>query len=796
MKSRTGRWLVGSLLVLLVLAGVGVPRVHQALRASLPVLEGELSLPGLSAPARVERDSAGVPTIVAANRFDASRVLGFLHAQERYLQMDLLRRRASGELAALFGAAALDYDRQARMHRFRQRAEAILAQLPEADRRQLATYSAGVNAGLTALDRRPFEYLLLRRAPEPWQPADTLLSIYAMYLQLQERQIKLETIRGVLRDRLPEAATAFLDPPGTRWDAPLNGATLELAGLPSAEQFDPRHLAVTVESSATLTPELPDQGSNAWAVGGGLTEHGGALLANDMHLALAVPNIWYRAVLRYGSDGRWIVGVTLPGAPAVVVGSNGALAWGFTNSYGDWSDLIELETPAPDHYLTLDGAEPFRLHRERIEVARAGDELLTIRETRWGPVIDEDHRGRPRSLRWVAHDPRAVNLELMRLETAADVETGLMIANRMGIPGQNIVLADRTGRIAWTLAGPIPDRAGCDARRPLSWRDADRCWQGWLVPTRYPRVIDPPEQRLWSANNRAVGGTELEHLGDGGYALGVRAYQIRDALQALEQADEAALLLIQLEDRSALLASWRELLLELLDAEALEAAPERAALRRFVATESPPQARIDAVGYRLINRFRSEVADRIFAPLNGWLREYDERFDYAHIRQREGPLWTLVSERPAHWLPADFPDWRTLLLDAVDAVIEPFADDGLDSATWGEINTLTMQHPLSLVVPLLGRWLDMPARPLPGDVHVPRVQSPRNGASQRLVVAPGHEEQGLFHMPGGQSGHPLSPYYRAGHDAWVNGEPTPLLPGPVRYTLHFSPDDDDNRLDE
>lgn len=790
---RIGRRLLWSLTALLLLTGGTALWGYQLLRASLPVLEGELPLTGLSAPVRVERDAAGVATIVASDRTDASRALGFVHAQERYFQMDLLRRRAAGELAALFGTPALDYDRQARLHRFRQRAEHTLTRLSEADRLQLDAYSAGVNAGLSALNRWPFEYLLLHQTPDPWQPSDTLLATYAMYLQLQERQIRLENIRGLLWDRLPETVAAFLDPPGTHWDAPLDDTPLELAGLPSAEQFDLRHIAADYARAPGV--EHPEQGSNAWAVGGALTEHGGALLANDMHLALAVPNVWYRVVLRYGPEHHRVVGVTLPGAPAVVVGSNGTLAWGFTNNYGDWSDLIELDTPDPHHYRAPEGISHFAKHHESIAIAGAETESLEIRETRWGPVIDEDHRGRPRALRWVAHDPRAVNLALMQLETAADVETGLAIAGRAGIPGLNILLADREGRIAWGLAGPLPDRSPCDTRRPLHWQNADRCWQDWLAPQDYPRLIDPPGQRVWSANARPVGGAALERLGDGGYALGVRAWQIRESLRTLERADEHTLLAIQLEDRSVLLAPWRELLLDLLDTEALHGHSGRAALRRLVAASDPPRAQVDAVGYRLINRFRTEAANRVFGPLNSWLQEYDERFDYAQVRQREGPLWTLVSEQPEHWLTSDYPDWRALLLEAADAVIEPFGADGLDTASWGEVNTLAMRHPLSLVLPVVGRWLDMPADPLPGDAHVPRVQLPRNGASQRLVVAPGREEQGLFHMPGGQSGHPLSSYYRTGHTDWVNGEPSPLLPGPVRYTLYFHPEHD-QRADE
>lgn len=779
-------WLVSLIVLLIVVSGFSL-WVYSLVRASLPLLDGELTVAGLNAMVSIERDAAGVPTIIATNRTDASRALGVLHAQERFFQMDLMRRRAAGELAQLLGPALVDADRQTRIHRFRHRADTVLEQLTPKERQQLHAYAEGVNAGLAALAQPPFEYLLLRHSPTPWQAADSLLTIYAMTLQLQARQIELKTVRGLLWAQISSSVAEFLDPVGTHWDAPLDGQLLPLEAIPDARQFNLRHIDSQL-TAAVAYPEPSDQGSNAWVVGGGLTAHGGALLANDMHLELSVPNTWYRVVLRYGAEPRRVVGVTLPGAPAVVVGSNGQLAWGVTNSYTDLMDWITLDQVDDHHYRTADGAMAFTRYRERIEVAGAESEWLDIKATHWGPVIDTDHQQRLRVLRWAAYYPETVNLNLMDLEQTTHVSDGLALASRMGIPAQNMLLADHSGQIAWTIAGWIPDRAGCDARLPLAWQDADRCWQGWLDPADYPRVVNPQEQRLWSANARQVGGRDLARLGDGGYALGVRAYQIRDALRQLDQADEAALLALQLDDHSQLLMLWRKELLALLDAEAIAAHPQRAALRQIIAAAPVPQARVDAVDYRLLQQFRLEVAARVFAPLNTWLRESDEHFNYAFIRQREGPLWSLLQEQPEHWLSAEFADWRALLLDAADAVIAPLDAEGIAVATWGEINVLQMQHPLSRVLPWLSRWLDMPQQALPGGIHVPRVQSVRNGASQRLVVAPGREEQGLFHMPGGQSGHPLSPYYRMGHQAWVQGEPTPLLPGAVRYRLRLQPD--------
>ena len=292
---------------LLALLAICAIWLYSRLHGSLPQLDGAAVLAGLSAPATVERDALGIPLIRGANRLDVARATGFVHAQERFFQMDLLRRTAAGELAALFGPAALDLDRAHRLHRFRHRARQALTAVSSEDRALIDAYTAGVNAGLAALAAPPFEYLLLRAAPEPWRTEDTPLAVYAMYLNLQGQQWRRESTRGLLHDRLPPALADFLDPVGTEWDAPLLGNALPSPSLPSPEAFDLRRQSVAdiVPVPArvrqppafalfpTVAADLSEtvSGSNNWAVAGQLTAHGGALLANDMHLALRVPNI-------------------------------------------------------------------------------------------------------------------------------------------------------------------------------------------------------------------------------------------------------------------------------------------------------------------------------------------------------------------------------------------------------------------------------------------------------------------------------------------------------------------------
>ena len=191
----------------------------------------------------------------------------------------------------------------------------------------------------------------------------------------------------------------------------------------------------------------------------------------------------------------------------------------------------------------------------------------------------------------------------------------------------------------------------------------------------------------------------------------------------------------------------------------------------------------------MVRAFRLFLSRQVLDSLTAPCRESDDRFSPGWLLQAEGPLWRLVTERPPHLLDPRFADWNEQLLSAVDAMLDRFAkDEGpLEQRTWGERNTVTLRHPISYGVPALSGWLDITARPLPGGSHMPRAQSPNYAASMRMIVSPGREQDGLFHMPGGQSGHPLSAYYRAGHDDWAEGKPTPFLPGPAVHRLSLLP---------
>lgn len=788
------------------------------LRASLPQLDGTRAAP-LSAAVTIERDASGVPTVQGRTRDDVAYASGFLHAQDRFFQMDLLRRVAAGELSALIGSAALPLDRSDRPLRFRAHAQAALAAL-DADQRQLIErYTAGVNDGLRSLRARPFEYMLLRAQPVAWRAEDTLLVVYAMYFDLQYEQVRHVLSRAALRERVPADLLAFLLPATSHWDAPLDGrdaspeSPLTVPALPPWLQT--LHPASDGPSQASGllagVPGFVDSvgtvgamiGSNSFAVDGAHATDGGALVASDMHLGLSLPNIWYRISLAFSApDGstRRITGVSLPGTPLVVAGSNGHIAWAFTNSYGRFVDLIELQRDPADRsrYRVPGGAwEKTQVIHERLDVKGGASVDLPVTQTRWGPQLEAGTHAY--ALHWAAQDPQAVNLNLAKLEDITDVADALRAASTFGVPTQNFTVADAQGHIGWTLAGPLPRFAERNAGKnveagstgtalaamPFS-SDTYMGWQGYRSSDDYPVRVDPAAGRLWTANNRTLPLADVARIGDAGTDLGARATQIRNDLLALPHASAHDMLAVQTDDRAFWIEYWRRIALDALDTRALAGHPERAEFRRLVASWNG-RADVDAVGYRLLRAFYFSLYDAWFGSLDKALSELAPELSYRAANTRNGATMETLADHHA-WIPNGFKDWQAFMLERIDHSIAQLPPGTkLADARWGERNRSAIAHPFARMVPTwlpwVRGWLSTPPDPLPGDINMPRVQLPAFGASERFVVSPGREKDGIFEMPGGQSGNPLSPYFIAGHAAWVHGEATPFLPGPAVHTL-------------
>lgn len=790
---RTLRFIRTIALISLLITVISLVFAYALLRGSLPQYGGEVKLTGVSAPVIVERDTLGSATFRGENRLDLAQAMGFIHAQERFFEMDLMRRQAAGELSELFGATALPRDRKARAFRMRARAVEIVRQLPEPQRQLLDAYRTGVNQGLKSLSVRPFPYLLTKNHPVAWRNEDSILVIAVMFYTLNEMNIYRELALSSMHAALPASVFRFLTATAGPWDAPLLEGPASSPPLPSVADIDLQALDV---QSAWNDP-LPDEqfpGSNSFAVSGNVTG-GSAMIANDMHLALRVPNLWFRSRLVYpdtaASDQQHdIIGISLPGVPIIVAGSNRHVAWSFTNSQGDFADWVRITIDDADskRYLASDGWQALSEFSETIHVHGAPDEVLMVYETEWGPVLAYDYDETPLALAWTALRPGAINLKLAELETVKAVPGAMVIAQQAGIPVQNFIAGDRDGNIGWTLAGFIPVRSGdYDPQIPADWSKPDTGWNGWLGAEHYPSLYNPDSQRLWSANSRTVSGDLLDLLGNGGYDLGARASQIRDGLFAGERLAVPELQAIQLDQRALLLARWHELLQIVLasaDGRLPWVATMQDALRDWNG-----EAAVDSVAYRIVRTYRYEVTRAVMNGFAAPVRQINAAFKMPRLSQTEWIVWQLIENKPRHLLPAAFKTWEELLFTSAQQIAGQMQQDGgIAARNWGEVNAARIRHPISVKLPAwMTHWLDMPRDPLPGDHNMPRVQSPNFGASQRSVVAPGQEEDGIFDMPGGQSGHPLSPYYGSGHANWVSGKPTPFLPGTAEQRMRLMP---------
>ena len=784
--SGPGRWIIATVFGL---AGC----VWALLWGSLPYLQGEQLEDGLRYPVAIARDAQGVPTLSGQSREDLAFATGYAHAQDRFFQMDLLRRRSAGELAELLGKEAVDMDAVSRFHRFRSRAEQVFAGLPAASRQLLQQYAQGVNAGLKALSVRPFEYLVLGQAPREWSPQDSLFVVWSMYQELQDNQEGRELGRGWLRDHLKADQLAFLLPERTRFDAPLDTALAQTSALASIPGSGPSWLGRTSDdiNLQYAVGHRSSVGSNSWAVSGARSAHGGAILADDMHLNLGLAHIWYRAAFHYPDQGvmQSITGITLPGVPNMIVGSNTHVAWGFTNSYGDYVDLVELPVMStePLEFDLNSHRERPQIFEEMIAVRGEAPRVIRIMETSLGPVRKVE--GRYYAVRWIAHEPFAVNFAMQQLETCDSVEQALSIAQQAGIPAQNFIAVDRQGAIGWTIAGPLPDRsAGLETSFPLPV-NSPLLWTGRLSADQYPVLVNPSSGQLWSANSRQLAGEDYAKIGDGGADLGARAQQIKTGLSALSKATEMDLYRIGLDDRALYLSQWRERALALLTDDAVREFPARAEFRRLLNESWDGHASVGSVGYQLARSFYYQLYLELFTGLDEQLSQVAQTADFELVNPRwPAVVEQLLSEQPPHWLP-DGQTWRSLQLRAIDQVTAKLtaSGDSLEQATWGRRNTLQVKHPLHDALPWLGHWLSAPHDQVPGDDHMPRVSGPAFGQSERMVVSPGREAEGIFNMPGGQSGHPLSPFFLAGHQEWVDAKPRPFLPGAPVYRLTLTP---------
>jgi penicillin G amidase len=744
--SRLKYFVLAVLLLLVLGAGGG----WAFLASSLPRTSGTLVLAELTAPVSVVRDSADVPTIRAQNTQDLYVALGFVHAQERLFQMDQQRRVVQGRLSEVFGAKALTTDRALRTLGLYRHAAASVPLISPEFMDVLSAYAAGVNAFLDSGKRLPIEFTLLGYRPDRWRPADSLAMGKLLALQLSGNY-RRELLRARLAQRLDAEQINQLFPQYPK-EAPVTLA--KLAELTRDQPLD---------RMLDELPELigPKQASNNWVVDGAHSVTGKPLLANDPHLDYSAPIIWY--LTRLEAPDLTLTGATMAGAPLVILGHNGQIAWGYTTTNADVEDVFveKLDPADPTRYLTPEGSRPFELINELIPVKGHAPEALVTRITRHGPVIsdlggtDQVPADRVMALQatFLTDDDRSVEAQ-WRATLARNWREWVEALRPFTAPMQNMVYADRNGNIGFYAPGRIPIRKAGDGRGPAPGWTGEYDWDGWVPFDKLPQAFNPPAGHIATANNKIVP-DDYPYLITNDWDLPYRIERIEAALsgpgkQSIQSSTEIQADIVSLAAKQLLPLMLR---IEPSDARA-RMALEMLAKWDCQMAAGRPEPLIFIAWLRSLNR-------RLFEPKLGPM--FDQYWSLTPLAT-QGAL--TVNQ---HWCgPAGCPaPLRASLNDALGELSTKYGDDP-KTWRWGDAHYALFAHPVFHTLPIVRALFDRqwPAEGSTDTVNAGafRFTNPDgayvdlHGPALRAIYDLADLDRSVFLIALGQSAHLLSPH--------------------------------------
>jgi penicillin amidase len=796
-------WLRRIVLATVLLLALAAAAAWFYMRMALPQTDGRMQLAGLRAEIRIERDADGIPTIKAASIEDAAYGLGFVHAQDRLWQLETHRRIGSGQLAEAFGEAALDSDKFLRALGVKRAAAAQWAAASPRTRALVGAYTAGINAYVReALRARPPEFVVLGLAPHEWTPEDTMAWAVMMAWDLGGNWTT-ELLRMRLALKLPVERIDELIPPYPG-EQPLRVA--DYAALYRGLKVDPR----LAQQALAGAPEsgVEGIGSNNWVVAGSHTTSGKPLLANDPHLKLSAPALWYFA--RMEAPGLKVAGATMPGLPGVVLGQNEHVAWGFTNTGPDVQDLYleRIKPDDPDRYQTPDGWARFEHHEEVIKVRGGPDVTVTVQATRHGPVLagrtTEGLTGpvaKPTyaiAMRWTALDPDPGTVDAsIGFNTATSVAGFIAAAAGYVAPMQNMVVADRDGHIGYVAAGRVPLRKpenDLKGQVPSPGWDARYDWDGWIEPTATPREVDPPRGWIATANQR-IHAPDYPHYITNEWAPPYRYQRIEQLLAATPRHDMESLRRMQSDGVSL---ATRRLLPFLKNAKSDH--PLAAAAQRELAAFDGTMA-ADKAAPLIFWAWARQLAQGLFADEIGpvlWERagrSFREAME--NVLERNDAWWCDDKTTPAvETCQQQVNAAYTRALDELQQL------QGADVAAWqwGRAHVARSEHRPFSRIKALAHWFEL-RTPVGGDtytINVSRVNLrpdvttgetylDEHGPSLRALYDLGDPSQSRFMHSTGQSGIVFSPLYRSFVGRWRNVEYVPVWGGAAAQTLVLAP---------
>lgn len=723
MSSRLRRFMYLAAALAVVVAASGAAGFVWVFLRPQAQRSGTLAAP-VAGPVHIARDKYGVPHVSADSIDDALFAQGFVHAQDRLFQMDLTRRQAAGELAEVFGSSALASDMAMRRLRMRRLAEMHTRDLPGDERHDLGAYTRGVNSFIDRhRSRLPAEFTWLRYRPAPWAETDCLLAALSMTLGMT----------NTWRDELTKEALIGAGDKG------------------KVEMLYPDR------DGGEFLP-----GSNAWAVSGRFTASGKPLLANDPHLSLGLPVLWYANHLQ--APGLDVTGISFPGLPGVISGHNARIAWGITNLQFDVQDLYATSVNALG---TADlPADAVRIEEETVRVRNGPPVSFAVRSTRHGPVFQTDGP-RQLALRWTASE-RGFRLPLRALNQAATWQQFRAAVSVWRDPPQNFVYADVEGNIGYQVGGRLPIRNGHRGDLPADGDTARHEWAGMIPFSALPSSFNPATGAVVTSNQNPFP-ADSRYPVHGSFAPHYRAQQIRARLTGRTALQPADMMAIQRDIYSPSLHFLAGEVVRAL-ARTKPASPLMAdAARLLTQWDGQMEASGAAPLIMLLvdERVRAAVADRA-APGRG--AAYDSQMAPAAIE------W-LLRERPSAW----FPDYKEMLARAAVAAVDAGAKvHGSDPARWrlGNAQQARLANPIfggmSILVGWLGRWTRIPPTGLSGSLTSVNQVTSRLAPSMRMVVDLGALDASLLTLSTGQSGQMLSPHYKDQWDSYVRGVGIPM----------------------
>jgi penicillin G amidase len=807
-RSPALRSLLWLLLVLILIAASALAYAYFIALSALPQIDGNIQVQGLSAAVKVTRDAHGVPTIEAATLEDLFFAQGYVTAQDRLWQMDIMRRYAAGELSEILGADALKIDREQRILGLRAAAQKNLAMASPRDRAFFDAYARGVNAFIAShLERLPLEFRILKYRPKPWQPEDSVVIANQMVKDLNFFTFRNPLQREEILAKLGPELTADLyvnrswhDRPPTVMREDINRQ--EDQGDQNDEDEDeedegpdnavtlfrvPQHAPhpcrvfcgkprpEPVEGSGNLPfsqnqdPEAVN-GSNNWVVSGEHTVTGKPLLSNDMHLGHQMPNLWYEAHLK---SGRFdVAGVTLPGMPYVIVGHNQRIAWGFTNLGPTVTDAF-IENCNPQGCQTPQGRQLPQHRLEVIHVKNSPDLTIDVQITRHGPIITDILPGETRqiALRWTLYD--ALRMPFFDVDSAQNWDEFRKAFSQLDAPGQNVVYADIDGNIGYQATGRIPIRASGDGSLPVNGADDAHEWTSYIPFDKLPTIYNPPSGVIATANGRATPDPYP-------YSVSVeweapwRAERIYHVLESGRKFGVMDMLALQNDIHSENDLFAAERFVYAIDHAAKPSARAKQAADlirnwdgRMTAASAAP-----TIALRSAEDLTRLLLEPRLGPAPDDPQRQQDILSWKTYQWQMHSVWlqNILLHQPRRWLPQKYSNYDELLTAAVEAAVnEPDAPQDLASWHWGSFNAVEIDHPVLGKIPLLRHWAEPGTHEQSGSKYTVKAVTPHHGPSERFTANLADLDQSTLNVVTGQSGNFLSPYYMDQWPAWYEG---------------------------